>query len=183
LSNNINIANVNNNKNVVQKSESAKGKDGKRGSLTGMSLLNFSEFVKIHVSISKVDEEFELNFNKKNSLQEETKLNNQGAQDKKVYINIQENEENSNEIPNENLNDNRKEKEIEVTTNQDVKEISNVKDYLANKKTNSSKGKGKNKSNMKQLQNSVLTEGYNNEDAKDKKLKDSAKSNIFILDF
>jgi hypothetical protein len=157
-----------------------------------VSLLNFSEFIKIHVSISKVDEEFELNFNKKNLLQEETKLNNQDSQDKKVYINIQENEENTNEIPNENHNDNQKEKEIEekekekeneVFTNEDVKEIFNVKDYLANKKTNSSKGKGKNKSNMKQLKNSVLTEGNNNEDAKDKKLKDSAKSNIFILVF
>lgn len=179
---NLNVINNNNNNNSAQNALSARGKDGKRGSLTGMSLLNFNEFVKIHVTISKIDEESKQKFllqQKLNEKEDDVALGNNKADDKEVYISIQENDENNNEINsnNNNINNNN---EIENPAIKAVQELI-IKDKeipdLNQAKTNSAnaKGKGKNRSNLKQSQNSILTEG-NNEEAKDKKLKDSAKS-------
>jgi len=187
-----NNTNTNGNVNVINNANSnaasAKAKDGKRGSLTGISLLNFSEFVKIFVSISKIDEESKQKFllqQKINTKEDHVELtNNQKAEDTKVYINIQENEENNAETQiNNNINDNQNNKSsaIKALEGAIVHEKESA-DLNKDNKTNSANAKdkkGKNRSNLKQFSNTLLTEG-NEDEAKDKKLKDSAKSKIIL---
>lgn len=180
-----------NNVTSIQNTGSAKSKDGKRGSLTGMSLINFSEFVKIHVSISKIDEETKqkilLQEKLSNKEQDELPVNhlNLKAEDKEVYINIQENDENNADVniiekANGNEDTSQAIKPSEELIVED-KESLNKKEDLADQKTNSAKVNGKKRSNLKQSQNSILTEG-NYDETKEKKMKDSAKSiYLFIL--
>lgn len=167
-----NNANTNSSNNVTQNPIIAKSKDGKRNSLTGVSLLNFNEFVKIHFSISKADEGCikKIKFLEKNEKEEETIYKDtEKAADKKEYINIQENEENAIEI----IDNTGKEIMNENTVEDD--QLEKIKENLIDKKNVSSKGHGKNRSIIKKLHNSILDEGKHDVE-KEQKLKDSAKS-------
>lgn len=61
--NNFNNNATNNPQQQLSNKTHVNGKDGKRGSLSGGSLLNFSEFLKIHIVITKINKDLTSNFN------------------------------------------------------------------------------------------------------------------------
>jgi len=138
------LNNFSNNNQQINTANITKSKELKRGSFTGQSILNFSEFVKIYIFISKVNDEL-----KENSKPQKN-------------CNINQNQENG-KPDNDHNNDKNLEKKYENGNKFDVMEIKNnliieknkdqniVKNELIKYEDNSLEIKKKNNQNQENL--------------------------------
>jgi len=196
---NFNSHTNNNNPQSFQNISSTKNKEGKRASISGNSILNFNEFIKIFISIIRVNGDFKgKNATKENSLNGKIEENHKSDidhnlitknfEEKQLYISIEENDENIFEPNTQNINcdDNQKYSEDHLNkcdlkfSKNSINEIQSKEKAVINKNLSEKKNKKsvKNNSIKAKGNNNLVSKSTNNQESnKDNDEKDNVKKN------